>query len=606
MAKDSASISPREKAKQRRRKIDEERGHVGTKATMENLDKAGEHSPTFAMAMNGQDPHAAEVFQRLDANHDGVIDKEEFKKQLLYLDPDMFDDPHLVRRLFKAIDANSDASIDLNELQEWIHKTDAWDEVRESKAFVASSLRRSGSRKGPVWLKTGNQVLTQVYDVDAQKIGEGSFGMVRRATHKVTKAVRAIKTINKKKVSREELDGEIELMSELDHPHILKLYEVVEDMVNIYLVMELCAGGELFDRIVESKSFSEKQAANIMRQIGAGVRYIHLRNICHRDLKPENFLLQARTPIEESVVKIIDFGLACRFSEGDSMSSQLGTPGYVAPEVLKGSYDQSCDLWSCGVIMFILLCGYPPFGGSSPEEVCSATLKGEFVFHDQFWKTISADAKDLITRLLTYDPQQRYTAEQTMRHTWIKDLAPAALERTLQLQELGKIKAYGQENKLKKRAMQVVAHELQTDQIQQLQDMFNSVDKNGDGSITFTELRYSIEQLELSGSQAEMLQELMAAIDEDNDGVIHYTEFLAATLDTKVCEQESVCWAAFRIFDENGDGKINKSELATVLENDDLEAIMGSELLSRIMQDYDADGDGQISFEEFMAMMRQN
>mmetsp|Transcript_46470 Transcript_46470/g.85141 ORF Transcript_46470/g.85141 Transcript_46470/m.85141 type:complete len:713 (-) Transcript_46470:33-2171(-) len=609
-AKDGEGVSPRERAKARRRKIDEEREshHVGTKATVENFDRVGEHSPvTFAMTNGnlGQDSHTAEVFRRLDTNEDGVIDRDEFKTQLMYLDPDMFDDPHLVRRLFKAMDTNADAVIDWHELHDWMNKSDAWDEARESKAF-ASSFRRKDSRKNPVWVKTGNQVLTQVYDVEVQKIGEGNFGLVRRATHKVTKAVRAIKTINKKKVSREELDGEIELMSDLDHPHILKLYEVVEDIVNIYLVMELCAGGELFDRIVESKSFSEKQAANVMQQIGAGVRYIHLRSICHRDLKPENFLLQARTPIEESVVKIIDFGLACRFNAGEPMSSQLGTPGYVAPEVLKGSYDKSCDLWSCGVIMFILLCGYPPFGGSTPEEVCAATLKGEYVFHEAFWNAISVDAKDLIKRLLTYDPQQRYTAEQTMRHTWIKDVAPAAHERPLQLQELGKMKAYGRENKLKKRAMQVVARELQTDQIQQLQDTFCSLDKDGDGSVTFAELRYGIEQLGLSGSQLEMLQELMEAIDDDHDGVIHYTEFLAATLDTKVCEQESVCWAAFRMFDENGDGKINKTELAAVLANDDLEAYMGSDVLSRILQDYDADGDGQISFEEFMAMMREN
>jgi len=604
-AKVGEAASPRERAKARRRKIDEEREHAGEKTSKaENFDRVGEQSPgALTFAWGGVDSQSTEVFRRLDTNEDGVIDKDEFKKSLMYLDPETFDDPHLVRRLFKAIDTNADAAIDPHELQEWMNKSDAWDEARESKAFAASFRRTNSTKK---WVKTGNQVLTQVYEVEGQKIGEGTFGLVRRATHKVTKALRAIKTINKKKVSREELDGEIELMSELDHPHILKLYEVVEDIVNIYLVMELCAGGELFDRIVESKSFSEKQAANVMQQIGAGVRYIHSRSICHRDLKPENFLLQARTPIEESVVKIIDFGLACRFNEGEPMNSQLGTPGYVAPEVLKGNYEKSCDLWSCGVIMFILLCGYPPFGGSTPEEVCAATLRGEYVFHEQFWTGVSVDAKDLIKRLLTYDPQHRYTAEQTMRHTWIKDVAPAAHERPLQLTELGKIKAYGRENRLKKRAMQVVARELQTDQIQQLQDTFCSLDKDGDGSVTFAELRYSIEQLGLSGSQAEMLQELMNAIDDDHDGVIHYTEFLAATLDTKFCEQESVCWAAFRMFDENGDGKINKTELAAVLENDDLEAVMGSDLLSRILQDYDADGDGQISFEEFMIMMKEN
>jgi len=603
------ALSPRELARRQRRRVDEERRHLAEKAPAESAEPlvpepVSPLSPQSLLSPSStQDAHVAEVFHRLDTNKDGVIDKDEFKKQLLCLDPDMFDDPHLVRRLFKAIDTNSDAILEIRELQEWMGRSDAWDEARESKAF-ASLFRRKDSRRNPFRVLKGNQVLSQVYEVEGDKIGEGNFGLVRRATHKVTKAVRAIKTINKKKVAREELDAEIELMSELDHPHILRLYEVVEDIVNIYLVMELCAGGELFDRIVELKTFSERQAANVMQQIGGGVRYMHLRSICHRDLKPENFLLQAHAPIEESVVKIIDFGLACRFTKGDMMSSQLGTPGYAAPEVLLGSYDQSCDLWSCGVIMFILLCGYPPFGGSTAEEVCSATLNGSFAFHEGFWDAVSADAKDLISRLLTYDPNMRYTAEQTMRHTWIKDLAPCAHERPLQIQELGKIKAYGRENRFKKRAMQVVARELQTDQIQQLQDTFSTLDKDGDGSITYAELRFGLEQLELSGGQAQTVQELMEAIDEDHDGVIHYTEFLAASLDTKVCEQESICWAAFRMFDEDGDGKIDKKELATVLENDDLEALMGSEVLSRILCEYDLDGDGQISFEEFMTMMR--
>ncbi|EER07958.1 calcium-dependent protein kinase, putative, partial [Perkinsus marinus ATCC 50983] len=173
--------------------------------------------------------------------------------------------------------------------------------------------------------------------------------------------------------------------------------------------MELCTGGELFDRIIEVGHFTEVQAAIIMQQILRAIYYMHENHIMHRDLKPENFLFSTKEPLEKSCLKIIDFGLSTKFGKDDIMTTKAGTPYYVAPQVLAGKYDESCDLWSCGVIMYILLCGYPPFYGETDADVLTKVRLGNYTFNASDWKGISEDAKDLIRKLLKINPRDRYT-----------------------------------------------------------------------------------------------------------------------------------------------------------------------------------------------------
>jgi calcium-dependent protein kinase len=169
--------------------------------------------------------------------------------------------------------------------------------------------------------------------------------------------------------------------------------------------MEICSGGELFDRIIETGHFTEVQAAIVMQQILRGIFYMHEIKLTHRDLKPENFLFQTKDPIEKCTLKIIDFGLSCKFSEGSVLTTKAGTPYYVAPQVLAGKYDQSADLWSCGVIMFVLLCGYPPFYGETDADVLTKVRLGNFTFNAADWKNVSEDAKNLIRMLLKMSPR---------------------------------------------------------------------------------------------------------------------------------------------------------------------------------------------------------
>jgi len=389
----------------------------------------------------------------------------------------------------------------------------------------------------------------------------------------------------------------------MDHPNIIKLYESFEDRRNIYLVMELALGGELFDRIIESGHFTEVQAAVLMQQIVRAVYYMHENHVCHRDMKPENFLFMTKEPIEKNLLKIIDFGLSCKFEVGKVLTTKAGTPYYVAPQVLGGKYDHLSDLWSVGVIMYVMLCGYPPFFGESDAEVLSKVRLGNFSFNAADWKNISEDAKNLIRMLLKMNPRDRYTAEQALNHEWIKNKAPKAVNVSLQSNFVDNLRGFRSQNKLKKAALHIIAGQLNEDQIKSLREVFHQLDGNGDGLLTAAEMKEGLTQAGLKEIPPD-LQAILEGVDSDGSGVIDYTEFLAATLDRRSYLQEDVCWSAFRLFDKNGDGKISPDELRSVLDDDSVQDMAGAKAIAELMKEIDANGDGHIDFQEFMEMMR--
>lgn len=455
------------------------------------------------------------------------------------------------------------------------------------------------------FILSNSGLLSQFYTVEAAKIGQGSYGSVTRGTNKATGAVRAIKTISKSQVKNiDRFRLEISIMKQLDHPNIIKLFETFEDNRNIYLVMELCAGGELFDRIIELGHLSEHQAAILMQQILRAIYYMHQNNVMHRDLKPENFLFLTKESIEKSPLKIIDFGLSCRFEAGDLMSTKAGTPYYVAPQVLAGKYDELCDVWSCGVIMYVLLCGYPPFYGDTDSEVLRKVREGVVTFNPADWRNISDDAKDLIKKMLKLNPKDRYTAEQAMNHVWVKKTAPKAVDVPLEHSHLDNLKNFRQQNNFKKAALHIIAQQMPDSEVANLKNMFMTIDDNGDGRLTVAEIMQGIGKSGIDVSALGFdLQDVLANIDTNNSGVIDYTEFIAATLEKKKYLREDRLWSAFRVFDADGSGNISKAELNKILNGGagiDAEA---SKILDQLIKDCDTDGDGEISFEEFVKMM---
>jgi len=262
--------------------------------------------------------------------------------------------------------------------------------------------------------------ITKYYEIGG-KLGTGSFAVVKQATRKSDGKQFAIKVIKKSKLNAEELavvHDEVEIMHKVDHPNCVKLFEMFETSKKLYMVLELLTGGELFDRIVAKGSYSEKEASQLIRDIAGAIKYLHSIGVVHRDLKPENLLYL--NPKPDSPIKITDFGLAKLKGTADSMTTACGTPGYVAPEVLKNEpYDKAVDMWSLGVILYILLCGFPPFYHESTAQLYKQIKKGEYDFPDPYWTDISAEAKNLVTCLLTVNPKKRYTAEQVLAHPWI-------------------------------------------------------------------------------------------------------------------------------------------------------------------------------------------
>jgi calcium-dependent protein kinase len=372
--------------------------------------------------------------------------------------------------------------------------------------------------------------------------------------------------------------------------------------------MELCTGGELFDRIVAAGKFSEPDAANLMEQMLKGMFYMHSRQITHRDLKPENFIFDSKDKkLTQSELKIIDFGLSCRFEPGQVLTTKAGTPYYVAPEVLLGKYDHTADLWSLGVILFVMLGGYPPFDGDTDGEIMSAVKQGTITFDPRYWMEVSDDAKALIKNLVKKAPTARFSAQQALTDVWVKNKAPKAKNVDLGEGLVQKLSGY-RHNKLKKAAIQLIATRLDDGVIKSMKERFRKLDNNGDGLLTKEELMAGFSAAGIK-QIPQAMEEIMQSIDSDGSGVIDYTEFLAASLDREQYSKEASVREAFSFFDRNGDGKISKDELREVFNDQSVKeanGIDGSSDIEKLLKDVDKNGDGEIDFDEFMQMMQSS
>jgi calcium-dependent protein kinase len=431
-----------------------------------------------------------------------------------------------------------------------------------------------------------------------KEIGSGSYGRVYKVKSKTSGDTRACKQLAKGRIANmEKFTLEINVMIQMDHPNIIKLYEVYEDNRYIYLIMEECTGGELFDRIIDrinnKNLFTEKEAAEIFKQMMSAINYCHSQGICHRDLKPENLLFLNTS--DDSPLKVIDFGLSKIFSQDDhKMDTKVGTAYYVSPEVLKGDYDEKCDVWSSGVILYIILTGDPPFNGANDNEIYRKIQQKKFSFPSPQWDKISDDVKDLIKKMLS-DPADRLTAGQVLQHTWVVNQAPNSQDVVLSL-STDSLKNYKNANKLKRAVLTFIASRLKDEDIKQLKDIFNTLDKNKDGTLTLEEIKEGVSLLKDNTLNVE---EIFSSIDTDGSGVINYTEFLAATIDQKVYLKEERLYEAFKAFDKDGSGKISVDEIKTILKGDENE----NKKFEELVKTFDTNGDGEIDYNEFIVMM---
>ncbi|CAJ1344016.1 unnamed protein product [Effrenium voratum] len=437
------------------------------------------------------------------------------------------------------------------------------------------------------------------YEIDKVKLGEGGFGTVRRARDKETGARRAVKFIVKSGVANvDHLRREIQITQKMDHPNIVRLFAVYEDRCNLYLVMELCEGGELFDRLVEEKYLTEPIVRKVMKQVFSSISYCHGKDVVHRDLKPENYILLDRGKgVDATPLKLIDFGLAQRCRDGQQLKSAVGTAFYVAPEVMAGKYAKEVDVWGCGVLMYCLHCGSPPFYGRTDVDVLRKVKKGQYSLDGPIWEPVSKAAKDLISRCLEMDPSKRISALDALKHRWFAAGKPESLVK-LQADVLSNLRGFSVANRFKKAALTAVAYQLTAEEQRELREAFMKLDANGDGYLSFQEIKTGLEQHILDGRIPNLAQ-ILEGIDTDNDGKIEYTEFIAAAMDQRLQMNEAVCWRAFKSFDKDGDGTITLEELRKVLHDDELQSqVPATRSASSIFMEMDSNKDGSISFED--------
>ncbi|CAD8108765.1 unnamed protein product [Paramecium sonneborni] len=454
------------------------------------------------------------------------------------------------------------------------------------------------SSSGMVAEKHGS--ITNEYTLLKPPIGKGAFGEVRKGIHKVTNQIRAIKVISKEKANAIEVERlriEIEILKRLDHPNIIKIYEFYQDNKNIYIVTELCTGGELFDKIQDQQAFSERKAAETMKQILSAVNYLHKSKIVHRDLKPENILYEANKP--QALLKIVDFGTSRVFESGYKMNQKLGTPYYIAPEVLERRYDEKCDVWSCGVILYILLCGIPPFNGENDEEILENVKEGELSFDGEEWNQISYEAKLLIKKMLERDPKKRINAEQAQRDPWITTYVKKTEMNLPQLTKvLNNLRTFRVEKKFQEAALTFMVNQMATSQEkQELLQQFQALDLNGDGRLSKDELIVGYSKV-MSYTDAELeVAKLMKYIDQDKNGSIDYSEFVLATFNKVKLLEDARLEQAFRMFDKDGSGSISIDEIKGIFGSN--ETAVSDEVWKELLAEVDANGDGSISFQEF-------
>ncbi|MCO5583133.1 hypothetical protein L7F22_037041 [Adiantum nelumboides] len=438
-------------------------------------------------------------------------------------------------------------------------------------------------------------------------LGHGQFGYTYVATELSSGEEVAVKTIEKKKmvlpIAVDDVRREVKIMGLLSgHENVVQFHEAFEDDDYVYIVMELCQGGELLDRILAKKDvrYSEKDAAIVVRQMLNVAACCHLNGVVHRDLKPENFLFKSRA--EDSHLKATDFGLSDFILPGRRFRDVVGSAYYVAPEVLQRKSGPESDVWSIGVITYILLCGRRPFWDKTESGVFKEVLKKKPDFQTKPWPSLSSSAKDFVRKLLVKDPKARLTAAQALSHPWVREGGDAE-EIPLDISVLSNMRDFVKYSRLKQIALKALASTLDKDEIAALRDQFNTIDVDRSGTITLEEMRQALEKdrpwrfLESKGS------EILQAMDSNRDGLVDFEEFVAAALHVHQLEElDGAKWnrltlRAFQMFDMDKDGFITPEELKVYT------GLKGS--IEHLLDEADTDKDGRISLPEFQRMLRQ-
>jgi calcium-dependent protein kinase len=453
-------------------------------------------------------------------------------------------------------------------------------------------------------------------------IGEGSYGRVSKVIHRKLNIVRALKAIEKKNKKGEiteentnNLRSEINILKSLDHPNIIKIYEYFDIGNKIYITYEYCAGGELFSKLEKIKNFKEKNIANIMKQIISAVNCLHCNGIIHRDLKPENIMIDGdfNNDVENFDVKLIDFGTSQIFRNRSRtltkrFSEKIGSSYYMAPEVILGNYNEKCDCWSLGVIMYMLISGFPPFNGNNDEEIFNSISTKELKFPSKYFEKISNDAIDLLTNLLCRDVEKRITAQEALDHKWFNNFSKedndiGKINMDILKKIFANLKKNNNEMKFQQACISYIIHNmLKTDDIKEYRKIFMQFDTDSDGKLAKEELIKGFSKITSKEDAEEQINNIFENLDKNKNNFIEFEEFLSAFMDRDKLLKEDNLMETFMHFDKDGNGKITMNGLKLIMTgNCDVKDEVWEELISYV----DLNSDGEISYTEFKKIMRK-
>ena len=432
-----------------------------------------------------------------------------------------------------------------------------------------------------------------------EKLGEGAYGSVYKVQQKFTNYLRAVKAIKKKHVDSTEFYNEIEVLKALDHPNIIKLFDCYQDKSYYYMVEEYCSGGDLFDYIQKEKFFTERKAGTIFNQLLSAVNHLHKKRIVHRDLKPENIVL-IESKNKDVYIKLIDFGTSITI-KGKNLTQELGTIYYIAPEVFMNNYNEKADIWSCGIILYTMLCGHPPFCGNKENIIKSKILHSKLIFPSKEFKSVSKQAIEYIKHLLSYDPEDRPSAEEALNNKWLQSMISHGNSKLSEYIITNLIK-FRTTLGLQKATVSFLTNQISiNEEIKKLKEEFDKIDVNKDGEISKDELIRCLETIYPRQEAILRANAIFKEIDFNNDGSINFSEFLTVNIQKEKLLNEETLDNAFKMFDIDGNGYITIDELKKTMPLEITSKSGWKELVSEV----DNDGDYQISFNEFKEMMEK-
>ena len=443
-------------------------------------------------------------------------------------------------------------------------------------------------------------------------LGSGSFGSVYEAKNTIfgnTVAMKVIKKDKENELDEQEIRNEIDILKKLSHPNIVKIYEFYISENHYYIITEYCREGELFSYI--KNKYSERQLAVLFYQVFSGLWYLHENKILHRDIKLENIMIDGKEKDKETGeelfwAKIIDFGTAKLFEKNKKEKDVVGSSYYIAPEVLKQNYNEKCDTWSVGVILYMTLVGRAPFDGKDDEEIIYKINSVDYNKNEPRLVKHSPEVRDLVSKLLDKDTEKRYSAKEALNHPWFKKYGGRALFSNFEEDEIkpyiNNLLKFTFNSKIQQLVIAFLVHNLpSTDSSILILKMFRHFNKSGNCKLSKEELKNGLYEYKNKEEVDKVIDHLFILLDGDNDGFLEYEEFLRACVDKKQILTSTYLKYAFKFIDKEKTGTLDVQKIIKAFvttPNKIIEAVFNNTLNT-----VDKDGDGIINFTEFQELM---